>query len=326
MSMPLIIKRLNVLDKFKEFLDYKFKPEGKNHSFSKLKRHIYYGEIINDFIDDLEIFGFSPFRGQIFSAQCRNPDIQKFTNKKFNEGLINYVKRKNNNALERNYSNYLKFKILEIKNKYKNKYEIKKPVSQIKKFKYNKFFQELGKIRKEQLLEKKEDLEKENTFESFCDTNSVLKNQSRKDSNILSTKTSVINSISSTANISNSMKDISFVNLYNTAKKFKINLKKIREDQINIKHNKTNLLFSPNKSKEKKKKKQKHYLIVSNKETKTNKDNDKKNSNNNKYSNLNKKQILDLLRKKIEESPSSLFGKANKIKKFKRNYSSPSFI
>ena len=122
------------------------------------------------------------------------------------------------------------------------------------------------------------------------------------------------------------MKDISFVNLYNTAKKFKINLKKIREDQIKIKHNKTNLLFSPNKSKEKKKKKQKHYLIVSNKETKTNKDNDKKNSDNNKYSNLNKKQILDLLRKKIEESPSSLFGKANKIKKFKRNYSSPSFI
>lgn len=250
MSISLILKRLEDIDKYKEYLDCKFNIEANHTSFSKIKKNIYFSELKKDFINEIEIYGFSPFNSQSFAEQCKNPKIQKIVNNNFNEGLINYVKRKNNNALERNYSNYLKFKILEIKNKYKNKYEIKKPVSQIKKFKYNKFFQELGKIRKEQLLEKKEDLEKENTFESFCDTNSVLKNQSRKDSNILSTKTSVINSISSTANISNSMKDISFVNLYNTAKKFKINLKKIREDQINIKHNKTNLLFSPKKSKE----------------------------------------------------------------------------
>ena len=217
--------------------------------------------------------------------------------------------------MKENYSKYLKFKIFEIKNKYKNKYAIKKSNQPIKNFKYSKFLKEYGKIRKKKLLEEKEELDKQNSFGSFFETNSIIKNPSLRDSNVLSTKTSIINSISSNANMSNSMKDISIHNYMNIAKIFKINIKKMKEDQKKDKSHKINILFKlPNTLKKNNKKNQSNLL-----------------SNNNKISikqnsKLNKSQSIDLKKKKIEESSTSIFGRAIKIKKFKKNQSNPSFL
>ena len=314
MSISLILKRLEDIDKYKEYLDCKFNIEANHTSFSKIKKNIYFSELKKDFINEIEIYGFSPFNSQSFAEQCKNPKIQKIVNYNFNEGLINYVKRKNNN-IERNYSKYLKFKIFEIKNKYKNKYVIKKPNQPIKNFKYSKFLKEYGKIRKKKLLEEKEELDKQNSFGSFFETNSIIKNPSLRDSNVLSTKTSIINSISSNANMSNSMKDISIHNYMNIAKIFKINIKKMKEDQKKDKSHKINILFKlPNTLKKNNKKNQSNLL-----------------SNNNKISikqnsKLNKSQSIDLKKKKIEESSTSIFGRAIKIKKFKKNQSNPSFL
>ena len=314
MSISLILKKLEDIDKYKEYLDCKYKPESKQTSFSKIKKHIYFSELKKDFINEIEVYGFSPFNSQSFAEQCKNPKIQKIVNNNFNEGLINYVKRKNNN-IERNYSKYLKFKIFEIKNKYKNKYVIKKQNQPIKNFKYSKFLKEYGKIRKKKLLEEKEELDKQNSFGSFFETNSIIKNPSLRDSNVLSTKTSIINSISSNANMSNSMKDISIHNYMNIAKIFKINIKKMKEDQKKDKSHKINILFKlPNTLKKNNKKNQSNLL-----------------SNNNKISikqnsKLNKSQSIDLKKKTIEESSTSIFGRAIKIKKFKKNQSNPSFL
>ena len=314
MSISLILKRLEDIDKYKEYLDCKFNIEANHTSFSKIKKNIYFSELKKDFINEIEIYGFSPFNSQSFAEQCKNPKIQKIVNNNFNEGLINYVKRKNNN-IERNYSKYLKFKIFEIKNKYKNKYAIKKSNQPIKNFKYSKFLKEYGKIRKKKLLEEKEELDKQNSFGSFFETNSIIKNPSLRDSNVLSTKTSIINSISSNANMSNSMKDISIHNYMNIAKIFKINIKKMKEDQKKDKSHKINILFKlPNTLKKNNKKNQSNLL-----------------SNNNKISikqnsKLNKSQSIDLKKKTIEESSTSIFGRAIKIKKFKKNQSNPSFL
>ena len=314
MSISLILKRLEDIDKYKEYLDCKFNIEANHTSFSKIKKNIYFSELKKDFINEIEIYGFSPFNSQSFAEQCKNPKIQKIVNNNFNEGLINYVKRKNNN-IERNYSKYLKFKIFEIKNKYKNKYAIKKSNQLIKNFKYSKFLKEYGKIRKKKLLEEKEELDKQNSFGSFFETNSIIKNPSLRDSNVLSTKTSIINSISSNANMSNSMKDISIHNYMNIAKIFKINIKKMKEDQKKDKSHKINILFKlPNTLKNNNKKNQSNLL-----------------SNNNKISikqnsKLNKSQSIDLKKKRIEESSTSIFGRAIKIKKFKKNQSNPSFL
>jgi hypothetical protein len=314
MSISLILKRLEDIDKYKEYLDCKFNIEANHTSFSKIKKNIYFSELKKDFINEIEIYGFSPFNSQSFAEQCKNPKIQKIVNNNFNEGLINYVKRKNNN-IERNYSKYLKFKIFEIKNKYKNKYAIKKQNQPIKNLKYSKFLKEYGKIRKKKLLEEKEELDKQNSFGSFFETNSIIKNPSLRDSNVLSTKTSIINSISSNANMSNSMKDISIHNYMNIAKIFKINIKKMKEDQKKDKSHKINILFKlPNTLKKNNKKNQSNLL-----------------SNNNKISikqnsKLNKSQSIDLKKKTIEESSTSIFGRAIKIKKFKKNQSNPSFL
>ena len=152
-------------------------------------------------------------------------------------------------------------------------------------------------------------------MEVFFETNSIIKNPSLRDSNVLSTKTSIINSISSNANMSNSMKDISIHNYMNIAKIFKINIKKMKEDQKKDKSHKINILFKlPNTLKKNNKKNQSNLL-----------------SNNNKISikqnsKLNKSQSIDLKKKKIEESSTSIFGRAIKIKKFKKNQSNPSFL
>ena len=313
MSISLILKKLEDINKYKEYLDCKFKPEGKQTSFSKIKKHIYFSELKKDFINEIEIYGFSPFNSQSFAEQCKNKKIQNIVNSNFNEGLINYVKRKNN-SVERNYSKYLKFKIFEIKDKYKNKYSFKPLNQPIKNFKYSKFLKEYGKIRKKKLIEEKAEFDKQNSFGSFYETNSVMKNPSLRDSNILSTKTSIINSISSTTNKSSSKKDISIHNYMNIAKIFKINIKKIKEEQKKDKYNKVNLLFKLPNNLKKNNKKYKNTI----------------HSNNNNYKNmifkqnskLNKSQSLDLKKKKIEESPISIFGRAIKIKKkVKKNQS-----
>jgi hypothetical protein len=48
-------KKLNVLE---EFLTFKFEPRSK---MREGKRHTYYNDLKNDFVDEVNAYGFSPF-------------------------------------------------------------------------------------------------------------------------------------------------------------------------------------------------------------------------------------------------------------------------
>lgn len=48
-------KRINLLE---EYITFKFEPRSK---FKEGKRHIYYDDLKNDFVEEVNAYGFSPF-------------------------------------------------------------------------------------------------------------------------------------------------------------------------------------------------------------------------------------------------------------------------
>ena len=82
------LERLNVLD---NYVNYEFEP--KTNTFNKFgKRNTYFDEMKQEFINDLNTFGFSPYILRTYKDQRRDPNIKKFIRKKFNYGYTNYVK------------------------------------------------------------------------------------------------------------------------------------------------------------------------------------------------------------------------------------------
>ena len=82
------LERLNVLD---NYVNYEFEP--KTNTFNKFgKRNTYFDEMKQEFINDINTFGFSPYILRTYKDQRRDPNIKKFIRKKFNYGYTNYVK------------------------------------------------------------------------------------------------------------------------------------------------------------------------------------------------------------------------------------------
>jgi len=59
MNLVLLDKEFNKLNKVEEYEFYKFEPKSK--IIKEGKRHIYYGDLRNDFIEELNTYGFSPY-------------------------------------------------------------------------------------------------------------------------------------------------------------------------------------------------------------------------------------------------------------------------
>ena len=92
MNLNFINQEFQRLATVESAIDYEFEPKSK---IKNGKRNIYYEDLKNDFINEVNTFGFSPFILENFEKQRKNPNIMKYMDKKFNHGLTNYVKMQN---------------------------------------------------------------------------------------------------------------------------------------------------------------------------------------------------------------------------------------
>ena len=96
MNINLIGKEFEKLEEVDNYINYEFEPK-TNIKYGK--RNIFFDEIKHEFINDVNIYGFSPYILQSFAEQRDNPNINKFIKKKFNYGYTNYIKIKAKNSL-----------------------------------------------------------------------------------------------------------------------------------------------------------------------------------------------------------------------------------
>ena len=90
MNLNFINKEFERLHTLESAIEYQFEPKSKVTNYGK--RNIYYEDLKNDFIKEVNTFGFSPFILENFEKQRKNPNIMKYMDKEFNHGLTNYVK------------------------------------------------------------------------------------------------------------------------------------------------------------------------------------------------------------------------------------------
>ena len=92
MNLNILLKGLDRLNELDNYVNYEFEP--KTSIFNKVvgKRNTYFDEMKQEFINDINTFGFSPYILQTYKDQRRDPNIKKFIKKKFNYGYTNYVK------------------------------------------------------------------------------------------------------------------------------------------------------------------------------------------------------------------------------------------
>jgi hypothetical protein len=89
MNIHFIGKEFENLACLEDFINYEYEPKS-NLKYGK--RNIYYDDIKQDFINEVNTYGFSPFILESFLEQRDDPNIMRFITKKFNHGLTNYIK------------------------------------------------------------------------------------------------------------------------------------------------------------------------------------------------------------------------------------------
>lgn len=96
MNLIHIDKQFNRLDKIEDYINQKFEPRSKGKH--KIKKHIYYDDLEADFIDEVNAYGFSPYIQQSSELQRRDENIMRFKTNFINDGLLNYVKKRNKDS------------------------------------------------------------------------------------------------------------------------------------------------------------------------------------------------------------------------------------
>jgi len=140
MNINFVGKKFDILEELDNYVNHEFEPF---FNVKNGKRNTYFDEIKHEFVNDMNIFGFSPFILKSYLEQRENPNINKFISKKFNYGYTNYIKIKTRSTLP--FTTKLQRKI-----KYKTKSEDKN------KNKAVKLIPEFFLIKKEKLKNKKE--------------------------------------------------------------------------------------------------------------------------------------------------------------------------
>jgi hypothetical protein len=92
MNLNLINKEFNRLSRIDDYITFEFEPKS---NLKIGKRNIYYLDLKNDFVNEVNTFGFSPFILQKFENQRKDPNIMRYMNKEFNHGLTNFVRKQN---------------------------------------------------------------------------------------------------------------------------------------------------------------------------------------------------------------------------------------
>ena len=98
MNLNFINQEFNRLSRIEDYITFEFEPKS---NLKIGKRNIYYLDLKNDFVNEVNTFGFSPFILQKFENQRKDPNIMRYMNKEFNHGLTNFV-RKQNSSLKIN--------------------------------------------------------------------------------------------------------------------------------------------------------------------------------------------------------------------------------
>lgn len=91
-SIGLAFRKLNYKRKN---IDYAYEPRILTQSQSTFKRHVYFKDCIHDFSEEVSLFGFSPFIMKTVKEQQMDKGIIHYKNKLFNDGLLNFVHKKN---------------------------------------------------------------------------------------------------------------------------------------------------------------------------------------------------------------------------------------
>ena len=91
MNLNFLLKGLDRLNELDNYVNYEFEP--KTNIFNKVgKRNTYFDEMKQEFINDINTFGFSPYILRTYKDQRKDPNIKRFIKKKFNYGYTNFVK------------------------------------------------------------------------------------------------------------------------------------------------------------------------------------------------------------------------------------------
>lgn len=91
----------------KELNNLKIKDKLHTHyyePYSNLKlasKHVYYDEIVKDFKEDINSYGFSPFLHLFTTEQKKNEKIMKFKSKEFQNGYLNFIRSSNNQKVNK---------------------------------------------------------------------------------------------------------------------------------------------------------------------------------------------------------------------------------
>lgn len=89
-------KQLNTLKIKDQIHSYYYEP----YNALKCKnRHVYFDDIVKDFSEDINSFGFSPFLHKYTFEQKKDPNIMKFKSKEFENGYLNYIRTSNSHKV-----------------------------------------------------------------------------------------------------------------------------------------------------------------------------------------------------------------------------------
>ena len=126
MNINFIGKDFEKLKEIDNYVNYEFEPKNE---IKYGKRNIYFDELKQEFINDVNIYGFSPYIFETILEQRKNPNIKRYINKKFNYGYTNFITIKSKNYFR--FSSRTNRKIKTKKKIENNKNKILKSIPQI---------------------------------------------------------------------------------------------------------------------------------------------------------------------------------------------------
>ena len=93
MNLVLLNKQFDDIKKVEREIEYRYEPRITKED-PKWKRHMFYSELKDEFIKEVSSYGFCPFIEDTYDAQRKNKNIMKFRLLSYNQGMMNYVRKK----------------------------------------------------------------------------------------------------------------------------------------------------------------------------------------------------------------------------------------
>lgn len=162
-------------------INYQFEPPFTRKVKSQ-KRNINFGDLKEDFIDELATFGFSPFIHRSYASQNHDKNITKYKKKKFNYGLYNYVKKKyGKNVINHNLNRHNKFENKKIDGHYL--YQTLYQIDVLKSYDEEDDNEIIKKAEKKQLDAKTRNFSEQNIYDTKMNALPLPKANSSKSNN-----------------------------------------------------------------------------------------------------------------------------------------------